>query len=452
MDNKKNSNSNDKLERAKKIAEHSSNISSLFDDISGFIFRIFRWFSSLIDKLFFSSKYMVLFAFFLACLMYLLVNFNSESIKSVLSSSKTISSVPVSVRYNSESFEVSGVPLTCDVIITGDAANVNSAANRSGYCMINLEGYTEGQHLVDIVPTGFGDNVSAIANPSKAQITLKRKTTAQFDISYDFINLNDLNSRYILGIPQFDIVNGKVNIRASQDTLDSIALVKALIDVSGKTEDFEIDAPLAAYNAKGQLVDAEIVPNTVKATIKVSSPHKTVPILLNISGEAPTGYSLDSVVMDHQSTEIYASEAILAGINEVTVNLDLSAISGDADIVQPVVLPAGVSAADVTMVNIKATLSESVTKELNNVPIVYRNNINSLVASQVSTTQATVTVTGTANTIQSVSASDIVVFVDVKDLEAGTYDLPLQIQKVSNTYCSFVADPSFINITLTSQE
>ena len=30
MDNKKNSNSNDKLERAKKIAEHSSNISSLF--------------------------------------------------------------------------------------------------------------------------------------------------------------------------------------------------------------------------------------------------------------------------------------------------------------------------------------------------------------------------------------------------------------------------------------
>lgn len=452
MDKKNNPNSNDKLERAKKIAEHSNNISSIFDDISRFIFRIFRWFSLLIDKLFFSSKYMVLFAFFLACLMYLLVNFNSESIKSVLSSSKTISSVPVTVRYNSESFEVSGVPSVCDVIITGDAANVNNAANRSGYCLINLEGYTEGQHLVDIVPTGFGDNVSSVSNPSQAQITLKRKTTAQFDISYDFINLNNLDSRYILGTPEFEILNGKVNIRASQDTLDSIALVKALIDVSGKTEDFVVDAPLAAYNSKGQLVNADIVPSTVKATVKVSSPHKTVPIVLNISGEAPNGYSLDSVVMDHQSTEIYANESILAGINEVTVKLDLSTISGDTDVIQPVILPNGVSASDVTMVSIKATLSETVTKELNNVPIVYRNNANGLVASQVSTTLATVTVSGTANTIQSVSASDIVIYVDVEGLEAGTYDLPLAIQKVTNTYCSFAVNPSYINITLVSQE
>lgn len=70
-----------------------------------------------------------------------------------------------------------------------------------------------------------------------------------------------------LSEPEFNS-GDKINIRASQDTLNSIALVKALIDVSGQTSDFTVQAPLVAYDKNGQAVNAEIVPDKVNATVR----------------------------------------------------------------------------------------------------------------------------------------------------------------------------------------
>ena len=73
---------------------------------------------------------------------------NENNLITSLSSSKTLNNISVSARYNSESFEVSGLPTGCSIVLTGEAANVNSAATKSGYCLLNLEGLTEGTHTV----------------------------------------------------------------------------------------------------------------------------------------------------------------------------------------------------------------------------------------------------------------------------------------------------------------
>lgn len=64
-------------------------------------------------------------------------------------------------------------------------------------------------------------------------VTIKKKVTTQFDLSYDFINTDKLDNIYILGEPQFE--RRKSMSGPLPNTLDSIAFVKALIDVSGKT-------------------------------------------------------------------------------------------------------------------------------------------------------------------------------------------------------------------------
>ncbi|MBR3228449.1 MAG: hypothetical protein IKF68_07905 [Erysipelotrichaceae bacterium] len=441
----------DKLSAAKRIADKSKN-SGFFDTIEEVVVRFFRWVSSMIDKVFFTKSYAVIFALVLACLLYFVANFDDNSIATTLSSSKTISKVNVTARYNSESFEVSGIPESCDITFTGDAANVNNAASKSGYCLINLEGFTEGTHVVDLVATGYGENVNAVINPSQAQVTLKRKTTAQFDLSYDFVNTNALDSRYILGTPEFVGNNSKVNIRASQDTLNSIALVKALIDVSGQSGDFETEAPLVAYNSNGQMVNAEIVPSTVTVKVSISSPHKSVPIKLNITGEAPIGFSLETVSMDHQTTEIYASESVLANVDAVSVTLDLSSVTSDAEIIQPVILPTGVNSSEITMVNLKVTLASSVSKTIDNININSINNDNGYGVSYADTLNVSITVTGTQSNIDMVRASDFFAYVDFAGLEPGTYDLPVQVDNNSDAYVSVEVNPKNLNITLVSQE
>ena len=455
--NKNNPESTEKLELAKKIANRSKNVKSFYETVEEAIVKFFRWVSSIIDKIFFSKRYVGLFALLLACLAYFVINYDQGNIANTLTSSKTLSNVAMTVRYNSESFEVSGVPSSCEVIITGDAANVNNAATKNGSCRIDLEGYTEGTHVVKVVAVGYGDNVNTTATPGEAQVTLKKKTTMQFDLSYDYINQNKLNSKFILGIPTFSS-GTKINIRASEDTLNSIALVKALIDVSGQVDNFEVEAPLVAYDKNGKVIDAEIVPSTVMASVTISSPSKKVPIKLKVSGELANNMAIDSVQMDHQSTEIYAPQSILDAVNDVTVNLDLSTLTTDADIQSPVILPSGVNGSDVTTVNLKIALVPESTKVIADVPISYHNNEKGFGFAGVDTTKVNVTVTGSPSFIDSLTANDFEVFVDLSGIEEpGTYNSELHFGQSLNseadlTFVKMNIDRLDLNFTLISQE
>lgn len=434
-----------KVEQAKKIASRTSDSKTIYESIEEAIFRFFRWTSYVIDRLFYSKKYTGLFALLLACLSYFVVTYDSSS-AAALNSSKTLTGVSISARYNSESFELQGVPNSCEVLLSGEAANVTNAATKKGYCSINLEGYTEGTHNVKMTASGYGDNVNAIVTPSEVSVTLKKKTTMQFDLSYDYINQNALDSKYILSQPTF--LNGsKINIRASQDTLNSISMVKALIDVAGQSDDFEIEAPLVAYDKNGHVVDAEIVPSTVTASVKISSPHKSVDIKLNPTGKTPEGLAIDTVSMDHQTTEIYASEAILATINEVYVDFDLSTITGDTEIMLPVSLPANVSSSDVTMVNVKVELAEVATRTISGVSLQYKNNNNNLAVSSIDIENVDVIVTGSQSNLDAFDDESVSVYFDCKDLLPGTYELPLIIECDSNPYVSFALSKNVINIT-----
>lgn len=452
MANKKNTfkDPTEKQEMANKIADKSNKVTGIYDGVEDVVSRVTRWFSTLIDKIFMTKKHLAIVSLALACLFYVVVNYSNDSLSS-LSSSKTLSNVPVTVRYNSDTFEIGGVPESCSVVLTGDAANVNNAASRSGYCLLSLEGYTEGTHSISVTATGFGDNVSITTTPSVAQVTLKKKTTAQYELSYDFINQNRLDSKYILGTPVFS-TGSRINIRASQDTLDSIALVKALIDVSDQSGNFTVDAPLVAYDKNGHVVEAEIVPNSVSVSVDITSPHKTVPITLKFSGNMPDGFALENIQLDHQTTDIYAPDEVLDKTSEVAVNLDLSTLTSESSIILPINLPDGVASSDVTMVNVKASLGLVETKILEDVPIIYRNNDNGLGVSQVSTTVATVTLRGTKSNIENISKNDFSVYIDVAGLSEGTYDLPLYISSSFGVYVDLTAEPASLNITLVSQE
>ena len=438
--------SEQKLETAKKIASKGNNRGQ-YETIEENILKLFRWVSSLIDRIFFSTRYLGLFALLLACLAYFVATYDSSG--NVLSSSKVLNNVSINARYNSETFELSGLPSACEIVITGEAANVNNAASKRGYCQVDLEGYTEGTHTIKMNAVGYGDNVSTIVSPSEVTITLKKKTTRQFDLTYDFINQNQMDSRYILGEPSFT-QGTKINIRASQDTLNSIALVKALIDVSGQTGDFEIEAPLVAYDKYGQAVNAEIVPSSITASVKISSPSSEVPIRLNPIGQVPVGLAIDTAqIIDHQTTRIYAPESVLNGISEVYVNFDMSTVTENVDkeIMLPVTLPSGVSASDVTVVNVRVTLSTVDTITLEDIPLGAHDNYNNMAISEIEFMSVNVDVSGSTDNINAISPSDIEVYF-VMPSEPGTYTLPLQTQVNGHPFVSLNLERSSVNVTI----
>lgn len=448
--NKMEHDSNQKLEIAKKIATQSKRVSHSYANAEALIFRFLRYFSSLMDRLVFGARYLGLVSLGLTVILYLIVNYDDKNnlLKPRLSSAKTLMGVNINARYNNEAFELSGLPSACQVILTGDGANVSAASTKQGYCLADLEGYAEGTHTIKLSAMGYGNNVNTTTTPSQVSITLKKKTTEQFTLDYDFLNRNQMDARYILGVPEFADNNNKVNIRASRDTLNSIAMVKALIDVAGQVGDFSIDAPLAAYDRNGQVVKADIDPSSVKVKVSVTSPNKTVPIKLILSGEVPNGLSIEEIKMDHQTTTIYAPEKILNEITSVSAKLDVSTLISDSEIIQPIILPSGVSSSDITNVTLKTVLKPTKTKTLKNVPIIYRNNDRGYGAKDIEETSVDVTLQGTEANIDKVKMEDVVAYIDIKDLKPGTYDLPLQAEIKDNLFVKCRTLKSQLHITL----
>ena len=443
----KNNTSDQRVEKAKKIADKNVITKSAYESVEENILKFFRWISSIIDKLFFTGKYTALFALLLACLAYFVATYDNTN--TALTSSKVLSNVSINSRYNSESFELSGVPQACEIVITGEAANVTNAAAKKGYCQVDLEGYTEGTHTVKMSAVGYGDSVTAVVSPSEVTVSLKKKTTMQFDLTYDYINQNQMESKYILGAPTFN-QGSKINIRASQDTLNSIALVKALIDVSGATQDFSTEAPIVAYDKNGKTIVAEIVPDKIDVTVSVSSPSKEVAIRLNPIGQVPAGLAIDeATITDHQTTKIYGSQSVIDSINEVLVNFDMSTVTENAnlEIILPITLPNGVNASEVSVVNVKVTLATIENKVVEDVPLNAINNVNNLGISEIDFKDIDVTVSGSEKNINAVEADDINVYFEMPE-EAGTYDLPLLIEAKDHPYVNLKIDNPTVHVVV----
>lgn len=441
---KKNTNLENKTERANRIAEQSKKVKRTYEKMEDFLFRVLRAFSIFLDKVLFNEKYSKVVSLVLAVLLYAIVNYNalSTSFQSSLRYSKTLSDVTVLAKYNSDTFEISGLPEKVDVILTGDAANVTSAANaENGTVICDLDGLTEGEHEIKLTTEGYGNNVNVVVNPTNVNVVMKKKTTRQFDISYDFINQDKMEQIYSAGTPEFEYT--KINVRASKDTLDSIAFVKALIDVSGQSADFEQDAVLVAYDSSGKPVNADIVPNTVHVKVPVTSPNKSVNIQVQVSGEVPDGKAIDSITMDQQTVTIYGSETTLANIDQVVVTLDAGTLTKDSTVLRPIVLPAGVTSATNTQVTMNITLADAEEKTIDDIPINVINNNKHYKASQPDNkTTTSVTVKGTKNNIDKLAADDINVYIDMKDVQPGLQKFALQIEQPKDGFVVYTLNES----------
>ncbi|MBQ6355542.1 MAG: hypothetical protein IJI33_00275 [Solobacterium sp.] len=424
---------NGKTELANRIASQSRKVANTYQHIGDNLVRTFRWFSGFIDKTLFNRKYTRVVALVLAVMMYAIVNLNSSNSMnmSTLKTSKDLSNITVTAKYNGDTFELSGLPAEADITISGDASAVTAASNSKGVVVADLEGLTEGTHNVKLKTEGFGENVTIRIDPSNVIVTLKKKTTQQFDLSYDYINQDKMESIYSLGVPTFEYT--KVNVRASKDTLDTIAFVKALIDVSGQTADFTQEAALIAYDASGLPVNADIVPRTVNVSVAVTSPNKTVPIEVEVSGEVPEGKAIETISIDQQTVTVYGTESVLGQIEKVIVTLNASTLTKDSStILRPITLPAGVNSSNINQITMNVTLGEGVTRTIDDVRIYYRNNVNNYKASQPENkTTTSVTVFGTENNIASITADDISVYVDLKDAKPGLQDFQLQVDQPS---------------------
>ena len=424
-----------KLELANSIARNSKRVVRTYAEIENTVVYFIRWLSGIIDKFLFNQRFGKYAALILAVVLYVAVNSDMQSANILASSGGAqIDNIPFQLIVNPDAFEVeiSDNVKVVSASIIGDVSDIQLVKSQKVYKVVaDLTGYTEGTHKIDLVPVDFSNRVSVTLHPSSIIVTIKKKTTASFRITSEYINTNKTDSIYAFDpAPQLD--KTEVFVKASQDTIDKIAYVKALIDVAGVKGDFEATAPLVAYDQSGQKLEVDIFPETVKATVTVSTPMKTVPIVIKPIGELPEGNAIESIALDHSSVTIYAPNAVLAEIDDITVEIDATAINKDSNGTYPIVLPSGVTKVSVSKVNISIKIGKPITKVFPGIRISYSNNDDGYRFSTPDTSLS-VTVTGTKNNIDRIDPADIKVYIDVLNARVGSnQQFPLIIIGTNN--------------------
>lgn len=448
---KKPLNSETKLELAKNIAEKSESIKKTYENIEHTFIKVYRMISEWIDFVLFNQKFAKLTAVALAVIMYLIINGGSQEslFMNNIKQSVELTDVVVTTNISESVYEVSGLPETVDVMVRGDATDVQFASQqKSNYRILaDLSDLPEGKHEVTLEPVNFSSKVDVTLNPSTAVVTIKKKISRSFTIGYDYINTDKLDKIYSLGEPQFS--QNEVIVRASEDTMNQISFVKALIDIEGVKADFEKDAVLVAYDQSGTRIDVDILPEKVTASVKVTMPNKEVSLVVVPEGTLANGKAIDSYTLDHSSITVYAPQNILDTLSEIEIKVPVNKLEEDTAITMPVALPNGVTKGSVNKVKIALKVKDATTKEVSDVPITYTNyntNFKVILGDEKATT--TVLVSGTKNVLDAITKADISVDLDLSQCNAvGTYEVPLVVSG-KNKLATYVLENKTIKITI----
>lgn len=358
-----------------------------------------------------------------------------KTINLVATESVVLSGQKINVEYNEEAYVVEGIPESADIILMGNKSNLYLAKQLGDHKLsIDLSGLGEGTHKVSLK---YNNPIKALdykLDPSQLTVVIRNKVSDMRTLTKDILNTDKLDEKLVISSVTLD--RDEVTIKSYKEKLSTVASVKAIIDVnainttSGGT--YTLDkVKLVAYDEKGtEIPDIELVPNTVSATVVITSPSKTVPVKIVPVGEVASGSAISSITSNVTSVTIYGEDKVLESVDEIKVEIDVNGLSEDKTYQANIPKPAGARSISDTVVTIKVKMETETSKEFKDIPLQFENldtNKYKALASSEKDTKVDVVVKGTSSLLNSLKPEDIKAYVDLSDLGAGTFEVPVTV-------------------------
>lgn len=356
------------------------------------------------------------------------------SFDSIFSSSQevqTLDDMPVSIQIDDEKYVVSGVPQTVKVTLQGTVSVVQSTATQRNFdVFVDLKGLEPGTHTVPIEYEGVSNRLSVEINPSEVQVLIEERATDEYKVGVDFTNQDSLQPGFELleAIVTPDIVK----ITSSQNIVERIAIVTAYVDLEGLGEDMTfVDVPVRVYDHEGNQLNARIEPEVVSVEVKLTSPNKTVPVVVDTSNEIGDNYRIKSVEVDIEEVKVFAAEEDLVNINMIrTVPIDLSNITKTTTLEVGLAMPGNIRLISDEAVTVTIEVEESTEEVIEDLEVTVQNLQEDLISSFLNpdTGRINITIMGFPTDLADIDASDFQILVDLAGLEDGEHQLPLDIR------------------------
>lgn len=389
-----------------------------------------------IEKFINKKQTLIVLSLIFAFAVFFMVDQNSNTILN--KSAEVLYDQPVTAEYNEEAYVIEGLPTTVDITLIGRTSDLYLARQYTSSLnvSVDLTGLTPGSHKVKLNYTQGLKTLKSIdykLDPSTANIIVYEKVSETRELDYDILHKDNLDSTLILD--SVDLSRNDVIIKGAEYKLKQVATVKALVDIDNinnpKVGTYNLkDIKLIAYDSDGKPVDVEIVPETVDAQIKITSPSKEVSLEIVPTGDLAFGKSIKEFTPSISKVTIYGEESVINSITSIPVEIDVTDLSSDKTYNVNITKPSGVRAISSKTVSVKVTLDDVVTKEFSNMGISVVNLASNLKAQAASQEDSTVTVVvkGSSDVVNNLDSSTIKVTVDLSSYTTpGEYEVDVNV-------------------------
>lgn len=393
--------------------------------------KLFKTNNRPFDRLLNNKIFLITFSLLLAFGVFLVVDKNADIMLN--KSADVLTNQDLTALYNEEAYVVEGLPKTVDITLIGRRADLYLAKQYpNDEVIVDLRDLRPGSHEVSLKYNGSVSSVEYKLAPSSVAVVIYEKLTESRTITPEILYENKLDSKYTISNISFS--RDEVYIKGAEYKLEEVAIVKALVDVrkivnpSVGTTTLK-DIPLVAYDANGEIVDVEIVPETIDATLEITSPSKEVPLKVDPAGDVVFGKSIESMTLSTTKVTIYGDEETLSNINSIPVKIDVNGLSKDTEFNVNISKPSGVKEMSTSTVVVKVKLSSISEKTVSDVSIETKNLGNGLVA-QASSKQDSmidVIVKGTSTNLKNITSDDITASVDLGGLGVGVHEVEVEV-------------------------
>lgn len=389
-----------------------------------------------IEKFINKKQTLIVLSLIFAFAVFVLVDQNSNTILN--KSAEVLYNQPVTAEYNEEAYVIEGLPETVDITLIGRTSDLYLARQYTSSLSVSvdLRGLTPGSHKVKLNYTQGLKALKSIdykIDPSSANIVVYEKVSETRELDYDILHKDKLDNTLILD--SVDLSRNDVIIKGASYKLKQVATVKALVDIDDinnpKVGTFTLkEIPLIAYDSDGKPVDVEIVPNSIDAQIKITSPSKEVALQIIPKGDLAFGKSIKEFTPSISKVTIYGDETVINSIESIPVEIDVTNLSSSKTFNVNIDKPSGVRSISSKTVSIKVTLDDVITKEFTNMGISVENLNSNFKAYAINKEdrEVTVVVKGSSNVVNNLDSKTIKVTVDLSSYTTpGEYDVDVKV-------------------------
>ena len=409
-----------------------------------------------IEKILNRPNALIVISLICAVIMFVLVD--QKVISLTEKEAEVLTGQPINIVYNKEAYVVEGVPETVDITLIGSKSTVYLATQLGDQeVTLDLSKYGPGTWKVKLKYNHSVNNVSYKLDPSTITVKISEKVSKTSSLTYNLLNENPLDSK--LSISNVELETNKVIVKSSQEILNKVAVVKALVDASDITlkesGEFTIDnAPLVAYDSNGQLLDnVEMVPASVSAKVTIDSYHATKDVKVVTNGNMASGKAISSLSTSVKTVEVYGDKATVDALQYVEVPVNVEGLGENKTLSVNLTQPVGIRYMSETKTNIEVTVGTESQKTVTGVQVRTTNLASGYVANAATAEDQNidVIVKGVEGVISGIEASDITAYVDLSGLKNGTHTVPVKVT-VNDSLVNAQTAKTEITVKITEQK